>query len=100
MFKKVIEFNKKFGLKQNANIRMLDISSETGEMAKEVIKCQNYGKKVFSISEELEMELGDIIYSVYSFAHENGIDPATALDKVLAKYEKRFSNNGQIGSGR
>lgn len=100
MYKKVSDFNKKFKLKQNPNIRMHDISSEAGEMAKEVIKCQDYGRKKFELSEALEMEVGDLIYSLLSFAQENGIDPEVALDRVLVKYQKRFSSWGNIGSGK
>ena len=98
MEKLVKDFNEKYMRKLPANIRMLDITSEIGELAKEVIKCQDYGETEFKTSPDLKMELGDCLYSLISFAFECDIDPAGALSEAIEKYQKRFTKKGHIGS--
>ena len=98
MEKLVKDFNEKYMRKLPANIRMLDITSEVGELAKEVIKCQDYGETEFKTSPDLKMELGDCLYSLISFAFECDIDPADALSEAIEKYQKRFTKKGHIGS--
>ena len=82
----------------SASIRALDIASETGEFVKEVIKCQNYGEQNFHTSDDLELELGDMLYSILSFANEHNINAEECLDKVIAKYTKRLTDKGHLGS--
>lgn len=98
MEKLVKNFNEKYMRKLPASIRMLDITSEVGELAKEVIKCQNYSETEFKTSSDLKMELGDCLYSLISFAFECDIDPAGALSEAIEKYQKRFTKKGHIGS--
>ena len=43
------------------------------------------------------MELGDAIYSLLSFAIENGIDPKEVLKSAIEKYENRMIKKGHIG---
>lgn len=94
----VKQFNEKFRSPLDPNTRMLDIQSEVGELSKEVIKCEAYGTKPFEKNENLELEVGDVLYSIISFALENGIDPKVAVEKVIEKYKKRFEEKGHIGS--
>ncbi len=94
----VKEFNGEFMKGTNANIRMLDVVSEVGELAKEVIKSQEYGEKEFAVTEDLEMEFGDVMYSLITFAHENNINVTKAVEKVILKYRARFSKKGHMGS--
>ena len=95
----VKNFNEKYSKPLSPNIRMLDITSEAGELAKEVIKSQDYGNSNFARTDNLEMELGDLLYSTISFALENNIEPKQALQKAINKYEQRFiSKKGNIGS--
>ncbi len=100
MQNKVREFNEKHQKDLNVNIRMLDIVSEAGELAKEVIKGQYYGEKSFEITPNFESEIGDMLYSLLSLANEVNIDAEKALENVLKKYDDRFSNKGNIGSGK
>lgn len=74
------------------SIRALDISSECGEFCKEVILCQKYGEVDFVKSNDLEMEYGDLLYSILSFAIENEIDVNNVLKKTLSKYSERENN--------
>lgn len=96
----VKEFNEKYMTPLSANIRLLDIQSELGELSKEVIKSQNYGNTHFTSNEELELELGDLLYSIISFALENNIDPKNCLNKAIEKYKTRFTKKGHIGSNQ
>ena len=79
--------------------RLLDIQSEIGEMAKEYLKGSKYGEDIFEMSEDFELELGDVLYSIFSLANELNIDSELALDKVLKKYKKRFDEKNNLGSG-
>ena len=98
MIEKVEKFNKMHGSKLSANIRMLDIISETGELSKEVIKSQSYGEKTFSLTKNLEMEFGDVLYALISFGIEQDIDIEKSLDIVLEKYLSRIKQKGELGS--
>ena len=103
MQNKVSEFNKIRNCHTEimpVSARMLDIESEVGELAKEVLKSTKYGTKEFNKTEDFELELGDVLYSILSLADETGVDANVALDKVLAKYRKRIENNDNMGSGR
>ena len=98
MQKIVKEFNEKYMKGMSAENRMLDIVSEVGELSKEILKATDYGTKEFEVTEDLKLELGDALYSLLSFAHENGIDAEDAVKKVVDKYAKRFAKKGHIGS--
>lgn len=86
--------------KMTVEARMLDITSESGELAKEVLKSTNYVTKEFVVTEDFEMELGDVLYSLLSLAIETNVDAESCLKKVLKKYESRITNAGNMGSGR
>lgn len=96
MQNKVLEFNKNMD-KMSVYARSLDIVSEVGELGKEVLKGTNYGKSDFVKSDDFEMELGDVMYSILSLANECEVDASACLDKVLEKYKKRL-NKGSMGS--
>lgn len=103
MQNKVQEFNKLRNChteKMPVSARVLDIQSEVGELAKEVLKNTKYGTKDFVLSDDFELELGDVLYSLLSLADETGVDAEASLDRVLAKYKKRIENNDNMGSGR
>ena len=100
MQNQVKEFNQKYrslgGL--SPENRILDIQSELGELSKEVLKSTNYGKTKFQTTEDFVMEFGDTLYSILCLANETNIDAKEALEKVLNKYESRFSKKGTFGS--
>lgn len=97
---KVYELIEKYNLESSVEIRFIDLISELGELGKEILKGNDYGKKDFCITENLESEIGDTFFSLICIANGLNIDLQNALDNVLNKYENRFSNNGNIGSGR
>lgn len=79
--------------------RLLDAVSELGEVAKEVLKGTEYGKKEFVATSDLSDEMGDVLFSLIAFANAAHIDLESALQRVLKKYNDR-SSKGDIGSGR
>ena len=96
----VNELIKKYNLESSVEIRFIDLISELGELGKEILKGNEYGKKDLSNTENLESEIGDTFFSLICVANGLNIDLQNALDNVLNKYENRFSNKGNIGSGR
>lgn len=70
--------------------RVLDTMSELGEVAKEILKMSNYGKKPIEYKETLKWELGDVFYSLITIANTFDIDLDDALQQVLYKYKKRL----------
>lgn len=96
---RISEFNDEHGLEMDPEHRLLDIESETGELAKELLKASEYGEREVETTNGLEDEFGDVYYSLLSLADECGIDPEEALESSLAKYRERFDSSASVGSG-
>jgi NTP pyrophosphatase (non-canonical NTP hydrolase) len=79
--------------------RVLDLVSEVGELAKEILKVTNYGHEPFRPTEEWSGELADILYSLTCIANSTGVDLEMALNEALDKYERRLTQIGDAGSG-
>lgn len=77
--------------------RLLDLQSEVGELAKEVLKSTKYGQQGMYITPEFVTELGDVLYVLITIANHYEIDLQEALKRVIAKYEER-ARKGGIGS--
>ena len=88
---KVKNFIKKYDLESSRETRFIDLVSEVGELGKEILKGNDYGKKEYCNTENLELEIGDVFFSLICVANELNIDLSQALNKVLKKYENRFS---------
>ncbi|WP_396611524.1 MazG nucleotide pyrophosphohydrolase domain-containing protein [Haloferax sp. S1W] len=95
----VSEFNAEHGLELSPELRMLDLTSEVGELSKEVIDAQDYGQTEFERTDDLVDEFGDVYYSLLSLAAELDIDAEAALAASLDKYQARMSASGDAGSG-
>lgn len=93
------KFTKEKGIDCTVNVRMIDLASEVGELSKEVLKGTDYGKNDFCLTEEWESELGDVLFSLICIANETNTDLEQCLKSVLHKYERRFADKGNIGSG-
>lgn len=96
--KVIRDFNTKYNLGGSIETRLIDLSSEVGELGKEILEGTNYGEKEFSRTDNLESEFGDVLFSLISAANCAGVDLDVALEKVLKKYEDRFNKKGHIGS--
>ena|SRR3989338_9859670 len=98
---KIKEFCEKHNMESPPEHRVLDTMSELGEVAKEILKMSNYGRKPFEPTEELKQELkselGDLLYSLITIANSFDINLEEALNLVLQKYERRL-NKGTAGS--
>lgn len=94
------KFTKDKGLNSSIDIRIIDLTSEVGELSKEILKSTNYGCKEFEKTEELSSEIGDVLFSLICIANETESNLEECIEKVLKKYGKRFENKGDLGSGR
>ena len=98
--KKVNNMIKKYDLNNSIEMRFIDLVSEVGELGKEILKSNDYGKIEFSKTENIKSEIGDVLFSVAYIANELDIDLKDTLDEVIAKYDSRFLEKGNIESGR
>ena len=86
----VRRFQDEHGLRLPPELAALDLVSEVGELAKEVLLSTSYGTKARTPTSNLEAELGDVCYSLASLANSLGLDVWQALAKRLAVYQTRF----------
>ena len=94
----VRDFITKYNLQTDKTVRYIDLTSEIGELGKEILKSTDYGKKDFILNDKAIEEIGDCIFSLLALTEIMGIDGEDALLKVLCKYESRFSQKGNISS--
>jgi NTP pyrophosphatase (non-canonical NTP hydrolase) len=87
-----------FELETNPYIRLLDVLSELGEVSKEYLKMTHYGQHESVKSANWEVELGDVYFSLLCLANAADVDLEQALEKAVAKYQKRLENKGYIDS--
>ena len=99
--KNVVEFLAKSNTETNALVRLADISSELGEVSKEVLKASDYGRDTPALKDNtgFKEEYGDLLFTVLALGVENDVDPSEALELVLKKYNTRLVKKGHIGSG-
>ncbi len=85
------DFAEKQNLTHPPGVYALDLISEIGEVAKEILLTTGYGKRPFSPppSPDLTLELGDALYSLCQLATSAGVDLDTALALALEKYQRR-----------
>ena len=88
--KKVQSFCKKNNLSSSVEHRVLDVLSELGELSKEILKASNYGKSSYVSNEKLQLEVGDVLFSLITVANSLDVNLDAALESVLKKYEKRI----------
>jgi NTP pyrophosphatase (non-canonical NTP hydrolase) len=96
----VNKFTKNKNMSSPVNVRIIDLASEVGELSKEVLKGTNYGTKQFKKTEEWNSEIGDVLFSLICIANETDTNLEDCLKYVIEKYEKRFLNKADLGSGR
>ena len=87
-------------LETSVEVRMLDLVSEIGEVAKEVLKASQYGHRPFQPTDTWSGELADAFFSLICVANGTGVNLEVALAEVLTKYEQRLALKGEAGSGR
>ena len=92
---KVEEFVEKYQLKHRPEITTLDLVSEIGEIAKEILEMSDYGKKEPKYREELKSEIGDALYSLINLANYYNIGLEEALEIALKKYQARLKEKNK-----
>ena len=99
--KRAANFAERHNLQYTPGVYALDLMSELGEVAKEVLLATAYGKRPFvPHSDKLMGELGDALYSLCQLATAVGVDLDAALATTLAKYEARWQEQGHPGSAQ
>jgi len=84
---KIKDFCKKYDIENPIEHRTLDLTSEIGEVAKEILLMTNYGNSKLKYRNEIKSELGDVLYSLITIANYFNIDLEEALNMVLEKYK-------------
>lgn len=87
-------------LQADPAVRLLDLLSELGELAKVHLNATGYGQRPFVPGEPWQEELGDAYFSLLCLAEASGVDLDAALESVLEKYRRRLEQRGSAGSGR
>ena len=76
----------------------MDLVSEVGEVAKEVLKMTEYGTKPLQFREEIISEIGDVFYSLITVANYFNINLEEALEMVIKKYKQRINKSRKLRS--
>lgn len=87
------------GLETDAVHRALDVVSEVGEVAKEVLRATQYGTTRFATSDGWEAEVGDVAFSIICPANTTGVDLEKSVLKALKRYAERIKSTRDAGSG-
>lgn len=95
----VAAFTSEHGLEAPVSARVLDVVSEVGELAKEVLEGSAYGAKDPVLPGSWQGELGDLAFSILSLANLTDVDLDAALADTLDKYQRRMASTGTPGSG-
>jgi len=97
--RKVAQFIEEQGLEIPTALRLLDLTSEVGEVAKAYLESTRYGERPFVADGHWAEELGDALFSLMAIANRTGVDLERALYQVLKKYARRIQAKGHAGSG-
>ena len=95
---RVARFVDEHNLEAGVEIRLLDLLSELGEVAKEVLKGNQYGTSPLVQTPAWEEELADVFFALVCLANTTGVDLDRGLQKVLEKYAHRVQAKGHPGS--
>lgn len=98
--RRVADFVEAHELEAPVYARTLDLASEVGELAKEVLKGTGYGRRQFEPPHGRDDELGYVLFALVYLANSTGADLEAALDGALHKYQKRLGSESDAGSGR
>jgi NTP pyrophosphatase (non-canonical NTP hydrolase) len=92
-------FAQKHNLSHAPGVYALDLMSELGEVAKELLLATAYGQQEPDYDHEaIAGELGDVLYSLCLLATAVDVNLDSAFTDTLQKYEQRHQNKDHIGS--
>lgn len=86
-------------LSLDSTLRHIDLTSEVGELGKELLKAGAYGTQPIRPNGAIALEAGDCLFSLLALCESLSIDAQAALAMALDKYRRRFDAAGHIGSG-
>lgn len=95
---RVDKFLQQHRLEAAPEVRVLDLVSEVGEVAKEVLRSSAYGRSPFRPGEGWGEELGDALFALVCVANATGVDLEAGFEDAMAKYEARLEGRGDAGS--
>jgi NTP pyrophosphatase (non-canonical NTP hydrolase) len=82
----------------DVSTRVLDLTSEVGELSKEVLKATHYGIKTFLPTQHFTEELGDVFIALAIVALKSEVNLEDAINSSLHKMQQRLKASGQLGS--
>ncbi|MFB6111309.1 MAG: MazG nucleotide pyrophosphohydrolase domain-containing protein [Halobacteriaceae archaeon] len=85
------------GIETSAPYRTLDLVSEIGEIAKEILVTTDYGGQ--SEPDIPADELGDVLFATLALCERVNVDAEEALGTALEKYNDRVAEGDGPGSG-
>lgn len=80
-------------------VRLLDLVSEVGEVAKDVLESSDYRRGTFEPGPSLREELGDAFFSRVCIANTSGVDLEECFEEALERYRARLGAQRNAGSG-
>lgn len=92
------ELAKKYHLHAGIENRYISLSSEVGELGKEIVKGNRYGSNEFNKTENFAMEIGDVFFDFILLCNVADVNLEEAYKGAMQKYQKRFLEHGTIGS--
>jgi len=95
---KVADFMRLYQLQHDPTTHALDLTSEVGEVTKEILLATDYGHEALQVRPELVNELGDTLYSLLALAEACDIDIDETLTRALEKYESRLGQQSEVKS--
>jgi NTP pyrophosphatase (non-canonical NTP hydrolase) len=95
---KVREFTKAHNLTPTPAVALIDLLSELGEVAKDILKSSDYKANLSCGKPQSWDELGDVFYSLLTLAIALNYDLDRGLDVALTKYRNRILKTGTPGS--
>ena len=92
------EMMQKYGSSSDIMARYADVVSELGEFGKELLLGNNYGTAPFKQTDNLALEMGDVIAALALLANVLDLNLDECFEAAMEKYRKRFEERGWIGS--
>ncbi|OIB58217.1 MazG nucleotide pyrophosphohydrolase domain-containing protein [Natrialba sp. SSL1] len=96
--RRVAEFIATHDLETPPEFRLLDLTSEIGELAKDANTSTEYGSEPAAL-EIASDEIGDVLFALLALAESVDVDADAALNEALAKYEERLAADGVESPG-
>jgi NTP pyrophosphatase (non-canonical NTP hydrolase) len=87
--KSVIETLRKHNWDNSIIYRLLDLTSEVGELSKDILTSTDYGKSIDNITIS-KSELGDTLFSLIALIISTGNSIEEVLKVAIDKYNKRI----------